>query len=315
MKMEKPHGSPSLAEIVRFFEPEFRKAHGERLLPIQSKALRAICRCRTPALGGERYRCKKCGHQHFVYHACRNRHCPKCQKRNQQDWLKKRLHELLPIPYFHITFTLPHELSSALLSAPKKGYGILFRCASQTLQEFARNKLEAKLGVIAVLHTWDQKLNYHPHLHCIVTAGGFNADSDRWIESKPSYLFPVQALRIVFKAKVLHALGKDPSMPQPDPVQIAKAKAKTWGIDIQPPRGDPRALILYLARYIYRVAIDERRLESIDPHNSTVSFHFRNRRENNRDELLTLDGSEFLRRFTLHVLPKGLVKVRYYGIL
>lgn len=234
--------------------------------------------------------------------------------RNQQDWLQKRLKELLPIQYFHVTFTIPRELANLFLGNQKIGYRILFRATSQTLIEFGQNNLGAKLGVIAVLHTWGQKLNYHPHIHCIVTAGGLDAIGNRWVSSHPKFLFAVKALRKVFKAKLLDLVEAESSMPSADSAQILKAKAKTWGIDIQPPRHDPRALLLYLGRYIYRVAIDEKRILNIDPEKKTVTFTYRDRSEGGRTEHVTLQGTEFIRRFLHHILPKGLVKVRYYGI-
>ena len=304
----------TLAKVIETFVPDFLSLPSQEIHSNQRKALTAICRCRTSALGGQRYRCNQCGHEHYAYHACRNRHCPRCQIRNQQDWLQKRLKELLPIQYFHVTFTIPREVANLFLGNQKSGYRILFRAASQTLIEFGQNNLGGKLGVIAVLHTWGQKLNYHPHIHCIVTAGGLDTIGNRWVSSHSKFLFPVKALRKVFKAKLLDLIEAESSMPSTDSAQILKAKAKTWGIDIQPPRQDPRALLLYLGRYIYRVAIDEKRILNIDREKRTVTFSYRDRAENGRTAQTTLQGTEFVRRFLHHILPKGMVKVRYYGI-
>ncbi len=306
----------SLGEVFRCFGPEYVASRPGKIPTAHFKVMRAITQCRTPALGGHRHLCddEECDYQHFVYHACRNRHCSLCQKRNQQQWLQARLKELLPIAYFHITFTLPSELNSLFMTHSKEAYSLFFKAASRTVLEFGRNNLGVQLGIVGILHTWGQKLNYHPHLHFIVTAGGISLDESRWIEANPKFLFPRAALQKVFKGKLLAFLRAASWLPKPEPLELKKAEAKTWGVKIQAPRSDPTPLLLYLARYTYRVAIDDKRIREIDTVAKTVTFTYRDYRDNGITKTLCLPALKFIALFLLHVLPKGFVKARYYGL-
>ena len=294
-----------LAQIVRHFGDAYLKRRGARVPAHQRKALHAIVSCRTRRLGGVRRACRACGHVHVRWHSCRNRHCPRCQKGNQQQWIQARARELPPVPYAHMVFTVPDLLAEHCRADPERLYRALFEAASQSVRQLAAQKYGITPGMIAVLHTWGQNLHYHPHIHLIVTAGGLTADG-RWKPTPEGYVVPVRALSSIYRAKCFAALER---LGQSLPKQTLKDK---WVVHTRPPQPDPGSILLYLARYVYRVAIDESRIQSID--RQRVRFTYKDYRENGTRKSLTLSGEEFLSRFLQHILPSGFVKVRHYGL-
>jgi hypothetical protein len=316
-----------VADIFRLFGPQFRAQHP---LPRQHlRVMSAIEQCRTPALGGQLYRCDQCGEARIVYHSCRNRHCPKCQSLDKERWLEQRSAELLPVPYFHVVFTLPEELNPLLLSNPRWAYDLLFRCASETLLEVAADPrhLGARIGVVAVLHTWSQTLTFHPHLHCIVPGGGLSLDRTRWLGCRPGFFLPVRVLSRVFRGKVLHrvrAAREAGELKFAGPAHALSTAAafqsmvdelygKEWVVYCKPPFGGPEAVLEYLGRYTHRVAISNHRLLRMD--GDQVVFTWRDYAHGSRLKQMSLPAEEFIRRFLLHVLPEGFVRIRYYGLL
>lgn len=301
-------GKLELADIVRAHGAAFRAAH--RLCSVQHRALRAIERCRTAALGGELRACDACGTQRYVYHSCRNRHCPKCQTRAKERWLAARSAELLPVPYYHLVFTLPHELNALAQHRPRELYDMLFDAAAQTLLEFGRNPrwLGGEIAATLVLHTWGQTLGQHLHVHALVAAGALSADG-AWVRSRRGFLFPVKALSTVFRAKFLAALGKLP-------VQhglLAELRRKPWVVYAKRPFGGPEQVLQYLGRYTHRVAISNERLVSVEA--NTVRFRYKDYTHAGRRRVMALAAPEFLRRFSLHVLPRGFMRIRHYGLI
>ena len=293
------------------------------------KVLRAIAACRTPALGGHLYQCAHCGREHFVPHSCRNRHCPTCQGLNGAQWLEKQAADLLPIPYFHVVFTLPHELNGLVQYNQRLGYDLLFASATETLLAFGRNNLQAQLGITAVLHTWGQKLDAHYHLHCIVTGGGLSLDGSRWVPIGPRWLFPVRALSVVFRAKFRDGLNRLFECQQlqwpPDLTHCQKPAAfgrwlrpslrRKWVVYAKRPFAGPKTVLAYLCRYTHRVGLTNRRLQALNRATGTVSFDYKDYADGARHKSLTLSLEEFLRRFCLHILPPRFVKLRHYGLL
>jgi hypothetical protein len=301
-------GKPELADIVRVHGAAFRAAH--QLCAVQHRALRAIERCRTAALGGELRQCDACGTQRYVYHSCRNRHCPKCQTRAKERWLADRRAELLPVPYYHLVFTLPHELNVLAQANPRELYAMLFAAASQTLIEFGRNPrwLGGEIAASLVLHTWGQTLSQHLHVHCLVGAGALDA-AGQWVRSRRGFLFPVKALSAVFRGKFLAALGK---LPAP-PALLAALRAKPWVVYAKRPFAGPEQVLQYLGRYTHRTAISNERLVSLEA--NTVRFRYKDYAHGARRRLMSLQPVEFLRRFALHVLPRSFNRIRHYGLL
>ena len=311
-----------LSGIVRELGPRYRETH--RLSRGQSRALRAIELCRTPALGGHRDRCPKCGHEHLIWHSCRNRHCPKCQFAAREKWLAERKSELLPVPYFHVVFTLPDILNPLVLTNHRLIYDLLFRATRDTLLTIAADPkhLGARIGFLAVLHTWGQTLTLHPHLHCVVPAGGFSPDGTRWIRPRRKrFLLPVRVLSCYFRGRFL-VLLRDAIRAQtlriPDSLDldqlntlIDQAARKEWVVYAKRPFGGPAQVLAYLARYTHRIAISNARLLSF--HDRKVTFRWKDYRHGNRPRLMTLTGDEFLRRFLLHVLPDRFVRIRHFG--
>jgi hypothetical protein len=287
----------------------------------EQRVLRAIASCRTAALGGHLEACDRCGHRRAVYHSCRNRHCPKCQLLAQEDWLGARRTDLLPSPYFHVVFTLPHELHPLALRRPRLLYDLLFAAASQTLQTFARDPqhLGGELGLTAILHTWSQTLSLHPHLHCIVTGGALASDGSCWISPRhPSFLFPVRALAKVFRGKFLEGLrkhfdrgelGADDSLP----ALLHTLRGHDWVVYAKPPFAGPESVLRYLGRYTHRIAISNRRILRME--GDRVALRYRDYADGNRTKVLELSAHELLRRFLLHILPRGFVRIRHYGLL
>ena len=297
-----------LADIVRRHGASFRATH--RLCAVQHRALNAIEHCRTAALGGELYQCDACSAQRYVYHSCRNRHCPKCQTRAKERWLAARRAELLPVPYYHLVFTLPHELNALAQGRPREIYTMLFAAASETLVEFGRNPrwLGGEIAATVVLHTWGQTLSQHLHLHCLIAAGALS-EAGAWLRSRRGFLFPVKALSIVFRAKFLAALVKL-TVQAPLPAAL---RAKPWVVYAKRPFAGPEQVLEYLGRYTHRTAISNERLVSLEA--ESVRFRYKDYAHGSRRKVMQLEAVEFLRRFALHVMPRGFNRIRHYGLL
>jgi hypothetical protein len=284
--------------------------------------MHAIEICRTKELGGHVDECQECGHIRISYNSCRNRHCPKCQFLRKEKWLEAREKELLPIPYFHVVFTLPDTLNPLALRNQGVIYNILFKAAAQTLIELASTRLGVQIGITAVLHTWGQNLMDHPHLHCIVTGGGIA--KGKWLSSKRRFLFPHKVLSRLFKGKFLFYLkkaykGEELQFPgltafmQGWKDVMKELYHKDWVVYCKSPFNGPETVVAYLGRYTHRIAITNHRL--IDIENGRVSFLWKDYADGNKRKAMTLDAFEFIRRFLLHVLPDGFVKIRYFGLL
>ena len=316
-----------LSEVLKAALPLHAASHC--LPPDHWKTLNALLRCHTAELGGHLYRCMDCGKDHFVAHSCRNRHCPSCQRAGAEEWLLKQSASLLPVPYFHIVFTLPHALNGLLSQNQRELYKLLFDSASATLLKFGERKLKAQIGVTAVLHTWSQTLLDHYHLHCIVTGGGLSLDDKEWKSTSEHYLFPVRALSKVFMAKFRDGLKKlyhqgklgfhGALRPLADKAAfntlLSCACAQPWVVYSKKPFCGPKAVLAYLSRYTHRVAIGNGRLLALDETAGTVTFSYKDYADQSRRKKMELSLSEFLRRFCLHILPKRLVKIRHYGLL
>lgn len=313
-----------LAAVVRACTADYRNRHG--LTGSEDRVLRAIAACRTAAMGGQIAACNACGAQHYHYHSCRNRHCPKCQTRAQEQWLERQRAQLLPVPYFHVVFTLPHALNALVKANARRLYGLLFDTAAQTLQDFAHNPrwLGGELGFTLVLHTWSQTLVHHPHVHGLVTGGALTSCGD-WQPATPSFLFPVHALSRVFRAKYLDALTSlrvrgelylcDECKETTAWVALLDAmRQQPWVVYLKPPLAGPEQVLQYLARYTHRVAISNERLLWVDA--KEVAFRYRPPHGSATQEkkTLRLSHEEFLRRFLLHVLPPGFKRIRHYGL-
>jgi predicted Zn-ribbon and HTH transcriptional regulator len=318
-------GGVELADIFRAYGESYRRNHP---LPVSHlKVIQAVERCRTAALGGHLEQCNTCGFERPAYNSCRNRHCPKCQSLAKIKWLDKQKSELLPTGYFHLVFTLPHELNPLILVNKKSLLNILFQSVSQTLAQFAQSRLGGTLGITAVLHTWDQTLLDHFHLHCLVPAGALSLNRNRWVSARQDFLFPVKALSRVFRAKFLDLLKRSFDQTkllfvgQIAPLADAETLAvllnglrkKPWVVYAKKPFGSPAHVLDYLGRYTHRVAISNNRICSV--HNGEVTFTYRDRKNQDRPRLMTLAAEEFIRRFLLHVIPKGFMRVRHYGFL
>src|SRR5215470_7579542 len=316
-----------LADLVRTAGVAFiwRSRHWIRWTHI--KVLLAIARCRTAALGGHLDACTRCGHRVISYNSCRNRHCPKCQTAARERWIQARRRELLPTPYVHVVFTLPPQLATLALQNKKVIYDLLFHASAETLLEVARNPshLGAEIGFFSVLHTWNQKLGLHPHVHCVVPAGGLSADHTRWIKTRHAFFLPVRVLSRVFRGKFVaalkHAFRDGRLQFQGDLTPLARPKTfsswlrplfrQDWVVYSKPPFGGPEYVLRYLGRYTHRVAISNHRLVSFA--NGQVTFRWRDSAHHTEQNLMTLSLDEFLRRFLLHVLPKGFVRIRHFG--
>ena len=314
-----------VAQIFRHQGPDYRKNHGLSLE--QQKAMRDIERCRTARLGGHVDVCSQgCGYSAISYNSCRNRHCPKCQSLKQANWLAERLERLLPTHYFHLVVTLPHELQPLARCNQAVIFNLLFDAASRALLQFARGyeRLQAQVGFTAVLHTWDQDLNFHPHLHLVVTGGGLSEDGQRWIAAG-SFLLPVRALSKIIRGKFVEALERacregrlrGQASGLADPVQfqrfLRKLRRKKWVVYAKGAFGGSQKAYHYLSRYTHRVAIANHRLVSLAE--SKVSFQARDNNRPGQKRLVTITAQEFIRRFLLHVLPPRFVKIRHYGLM
>jgi hypothetical protein len=325
-----------VADIVRQHGADFLERYGSHLGSGQRRFLRDVERCRTAALGGHVERCGDCGQERIAYNSCRNRHCPKCQGAARARWLARETMFLLPVEYHHVVFTLPAELAGLVLANQRVVYGLLFRAVQDTLLEVAADPhwLGAQPGVLLVLHTWGQNLHYHPHVHGVVTGGGLSCDGagrvaeePGWRACRPGFLLPVRVLSRVFRGKFLaglrlaHESGelvwreKLTSLADASAFQrwLTPLYQKDWVVYAKPPFGGPEQVLKYLARYTHRVAISNQRLLSLE--NGQVTFRYKDYAEANRAKTLTLTADEFLRRLVLHVLPRGFVKIRHYGLL
>jgi hypothetical protein len=249
-----------------------------------------------------------------LYNSCRNRHCPKCQNLEQARWVEQQVRDLLPVHYFHVVFTVPACLQSLFVRNRRQSYALLFAAVWETLGEVCRRRLGATPGMIAVLHTWSQTLVFHPHVHCIVTGGGIDASGERWISSRPDYFLPVRVLSRVFRAKLLQALesSMESTCRARGTATLREAASQPWVVYSKPPMAGPQQVLRYLGRYTHRIAITNQRIVSASE--GCVRFHYRDRRRGNRASILTVTGSEFARRFLLHVLPKRFVRLRHYGL-
>ena len=285
----------------------------------QLRTLFALKKCRTSALGGHIDACDECGNISISYNSCRNRHCPKCQGRNREDWIQTRETELLPVPYFHVVFTLPEVLNNTALHEPKMLYDTLFETAWETLQTFGKNK-NLQMGMIGVLHTWGQNLSLHPHLHCIVPGGGVD-ENGAWknIKNDGKFLFPVKALSKVFRAKFCEKLKanlKD-KFNENQENEYEKIRQslweKPWVVYAKKPFGSPKSVVEYLGRYTHKIAISNGRIRGID--DKTVTFDYKDYRQKGIKKQMVLSHEEFIRRFAMHILPKRFVKIRHYGFL
>lgn len=318
-------GGVELSDIFRAHGECYRRAHP---LPVSHlKVMQAVERCRTVALGGHLEQCDSCGYERPAYNSCRNRHCPKCQSLANAKWLEKQKSELLPVGYFHLVFTLPHELNGLILVNKKTLINILFHAVCETLAKFAQRRLKGTLGITAVLHTWDQTLLDHFHLHCLVPAGALSFDQNRWISARQNFLFPVKALSLVFRGKFLDVLkktfdqnkllcaGQIASLADAGSfdVLLQGLRKKPWVVYAKKPFGSPGHVLDYLGRYTHRVALSNNRICSVQ--NGEVTFAYRDRKKQNQHKLMKLDAQEFIRRFLLHVIPKGFMRVRHFGFL
>jgi hypothetical protein len=321
---------PTVGGVIRSVADEFLGPNGPRLTPEQRRTLKDLAACRTAALGGHVLGCPECGYQQIAYNSCGNRHCPTCQATAAARWLEARAAELLPVPYFHVVFTLPDVFDPLALGNPRVLYDLLLRYAAETLLELTADPkhLGARTGVIAVLHTWGQTLCLHPHAHCLVLGGGLSPDRTCWVSARPDFFLPVKVLSAVFRGKFLAALRAAFASGQ---LRFSGRRTKgrgantrferlvsasvrsDWVVHIKRPFAGPEVVLKYLARYTHRVAISNSRL--LDFEDGFVRFHYKDYAHGNRKRVMRLHASEFVRRFLLHVLPAGFVRIRYYGIL
>ncbi|HEY5525422.1 MAG TPA: IS91 family transposase [Clostridium sp.] len=293
------------------------------------KALYSIKDCRTAALGGHAYECDECGEIKISYNSCRNRHCPKCQAYAKEMWIYERSKALLPTHYFHIVFTIPEQLNSLTLFNQKEMYSILFTAVSETLLELAKDKkyLNANIGFTTILHTWGQNLMFHPHIHCIVPGGGLSFDNTKWVRSKKKFFMPVKVISRKFRGKFLYYLNKlylDNKLKFPKNISELSSRnmfdlfkdnlyKKEWVVYSKAPFSSAEYVLQYLGRYTHRVAISDNRIIKVD--NEKVVFKWRDYRDKNKEKVMSLKPTEFIRRFTMHILPDRFVKIRHYGIL
>ncbi len=319
-----------VADLIRTAGAAFIERNRQWLSWKHIKVLLAIARCRTAALGGHLDQCTRCGHRATIsYNSCRNRHCPKCQTAARERWIAARQRELLLTRYVHVVFTLPPQLAALALQNKKVIYGLLFRASAETLLEVARDPrhLGAEIGFFTVLHTWSQKLRFHPHVHCVIPAGGLSLDHTHWVKSRDRFFLPIHVLRRVFRGKFVAALReafRDQQLvfhgnltllaqPRTFAAWLRPLFRKDWVVYSKPPFGGPEYVLQYLGRYTHRVAISNHRLVSFAE--EKVTFRWRDSAHHNEQKLLTLSLDEFLRRFLLHVLPKGFVRIRNFGFL
>lgn len=302
-------------EIATILNRHWSKANEHlQLNGWQWRTLHAIRRCRTAALGGHVDQCDHCGHLRISYNSCRNRHCPKCQGQQREAWMVARREELLPVPYYHVVFTLPEAINRIALYEPATAYGLLFNAAWSTIQSFAADAkyLGAQTGMISILHTWGQTLSLHPHLHCIIPGGGITK-AGYWKSSRSNgkFLYPVKALSKVFRARYVAGLRK--ALPGESKTFFQNLFNSNWVVYAKRPFGGPQQVIEYLGRYTHKIAISNHRIIAIN--DDTVSFTYKDYRQQGHKKGMTINSVEFIRRFALHILPKGFVRIRHYGML
>jgi hypothetical protein len=322
-------GAVEVADIFRRHGEAYRQAHGAHMGRVERRVMGAIAACRTAALGGHVEQCTACGNIRVAYNSCRNRHCPKCLNLARAEWLEARHTELLPVPYFHVVFTLPAALGEIAFHNKAVVYDILMRTTAETLRTIAAapKHLGAEIGLIAVLHTWGQNLHHHPHVHCIVPGGGLSPDGRRWIACRPGFFLPVRVLSSLFRRLFLkqldaafkagrlhffHALAAlaDPAI---FAQRVAEMRRIDWVVYAKPPLGGPEQVLAYLGRYTHRVAIANSRLIKLE--DGCISFRWRDYRHGAHNKVMTLAAEEFIRRFLLHALPDGFQRIRHYGFL
>ena len=318
-----------VADVFRRYGEAYREQHGASMSTAQRRVMTAIEVCRTAALGGHLERCDECGHERNCFNSCRDRHCPKCQSLARAQWIEDRQSELLEVPYFHVVFTVPEEIAAIAYQNKKVVYGILFRTAAETLTTIAADPkhLGARIGFFAVLHSWGQNLLFHPHLHCVVPGGGPSPDGQRWISCRPDFFLPVRVLSRLFRRLFLESLqkafdsGKLQFFGALEPLRerlafvrhLARAKTSEWVVYAKRPFAGPQQVLDYVGRYTHRVAISNNRL--LDIENDQVRFQWKDYRNGDPVKTMTLSADEFIRRFLLHVLPRGFQRIRYYGFL
>ena len=318
-----------VADVIRTRAAADGRVPGLRVSQAGQRVLRDLAACRTAQLGGHVDACDACGEVRVSYNSCRNRHCPKCQAQQRATWLEKRCQDLLPVPYFHVVFTLPAELAPLALQNQRAIYGALFAATAATLKTIAAdpNHLGADIGCIAVLHTWGQTLTHHPHLHCVIPGGGLAPDAATWISCRDDFFLPVRVLSQLFRGKMLAALRELFAADRlqfhaalaalADPAHFRalcqQLRAKQWVVYAKPPFGGPAQVLKYLARYTHRVAIANSRITALDA--DSVSFRYQDHAHGHRHRIMHLDAVEFLRRFLQHVLPARFVRIRHYGFL
>ena len=323
--------SLEVADIFRAAGPAYRTNHAGHLGLHQLKVMSAIEACRTAALGGHIEGCEDCGHRRIAYNSCRNRHCPKCQGAAAREWLAARKADLLPVGYFHVVFSLPAEVADIAFQNKAAVYDLLFRAASETMMTIAADPrhLGARIGITAVLHTWGSALTHHPHIHMIVPGGGISLDGERWVSSRPAFLLPVRVLSKLFRRLFLTRLIElfDAGRLQFHGHQavlrdrsaflrhLTPVRKKPWIVYAKPPFAGPAAVLAYLSRYTHRVAISNRRLIALDERGVTFRYKDYRRDGAERYRTMTLPTDEFIRRFMLHVLPRGFHRIRHYGLL
>jgi len=318
-----------VADVFRRHGEAYRRAHDAHLGRVERRVMSAIELCRTAALGGHTEACAECGLVRCAYNSCRNRHCPKCQGQARAEWLAARQAELLPVPYFHVVFTLPAPVAEIAFHNKATVYAILFRTAAETLRTIASDPkhLGAEIGFLAVLHTWGQNLHHHPHVHCVVPGGGLSLDHTRWVACRPGFFLPVRVLSRLFRRRFLDELrtaftagelgffGELAALAEPAAFtrRLRELRRVEWVVYAKPPFGGPAQVLAYLGRYTHRVAIANSRLVSLA--NAEVAFRWKDYRHHRKTKLMTLAADEFIRRFLLHTLPDGFHRIRHYGFL
>jgi hypothetical protein len=299
-----------VANVLRSYGTEYLQKFSQRMPPSHRRAFKDILRCRTPVMGGRVFECNHCSRLRYSYHSCCNRSCPKCHKSNSQAWLQGREKELLPVPYYHVIFTLPHELGGFMRLYQQDLYGLLIKTAADSIIKLASDPryVGGQVGVMAVLHTWGSNLSYHLHVHCLVTGGGLSSDGRTWISARDDYLVPVNALSKLFRGIFLARIRR-----QFKEIHLPKSVwQKDWVVHCKPAVHGTRTVLNYLARYIHRVAIANSRILSVD--NGDVTFRYKNSKRGAYINTMTVGAEEFIRRFLQHALPAGVHKVRYYGL-
>jgi hypothetical protein len=301
---------PGIADIFRTYGPSYRDRFGQSMLPTHRQAIQDITDCRTEVMGGHVFQCNHCKQLRYAYHSCKNRSCPTCHEADRKAWLEKRRQERLPVPYFHAVFTLPKELQEIIRSHQKIGYALIMEAAALSLTKLASDAryVGGQIGMLSILHTWTRALVYHPHVHCLIPAGGLSPDRRYWLEARKNYLVPVKALSEIFRATFMALIRK--KLPQ---VAFPQSVWKThWVVYCKSTNHTADKTLAYLARYVHQTAITNSRM--IKTEQGRVTFRYKDSRER-QWKTMTMDASEFMRRFLQHVLPRGFHKVRYYGLL